>query len=538
MAELEKIIWVSIILMIIISVKDRIKLALPIVLVVAGLIVSLTGIVPSIDMSPEMIFYVVLPPILFDAAWNTSIPDFKKEFPTISLLAVGLVFLTTTIIAVIVHSIIPGFTWPLSFVLGAIISPPDAVAATSITKNLPLPQKLTTILEGESLLNDASALIAYKCAVIAITSGIFSFWNAGIQFMGISIGGIFIGFLIGFIFLKLHKYFNTHSSAETFAVILLPFAAYSFAEHLGCSGVLAVVVLGMFLSWNSFSLFSSASRIQMSHFWDVIIFILNGLIFLILGMQLPAIISHIPSTELPLLILYGFLLFIILVMIRLAVLALFPVFSNQPSLKKGNRFLTQSKKEYIILSWSGMRGVVSLAAALALPFRDNSGFAIEQRNTILLISFVVIIFTLVIQGLTLPRLIKLIKPSTPDKEEEKDLNRLLLKKSNSFLKDFKPANITTENALKIMTEKLKKEQEQLLQTNGNCLDSDSVEWKKAYFQLELELADFQRKELIRNYYRGAFSLESIRKKEWELDFWTATVYQELNTLQHNPASKE
>ncbi|MDN3693168.1 Na+/H+ antiporter [Chryseobacterium tructae] len=537
MAELEKIIWISIILMILISVKDKIKLELPIVLVLAGLILSLTKVVPSIDMSPEMIFYAVLPPILFDAAWNTSIPDFKREFPTISLMAVGLVFLTTTIIAVTVHSIIPGFTWPLSFVLGAVISPPDAVAATSITKNLPLPPKLTTILEGESLLNDASALIAYKCAIIAVTSGVFSFWNAGLQFVGISIGGIFIGLVIGFIFLKLHRYFNGDSSAETFAVILLPFAAYSFAEHLGCSGVLAVVVLGMFLSWNSFSLFSAGSRIQMSHFWDVIIFILNGLVFLILGMQLPIIISNIPKDELLILVFYGFLLFIILVIVRLAVLALFPAFFQQAP-KKGSCFMTQSKKEYIILSWSGMRGVVSLAAALALPIRDSLGIVIEQRNTLLFISFVVIIFTLVIQGLTLPRLIRMIKPSAPVKQEEKELNILLLRQSNIFLKNLNRNNSMVGAAIKIMSEKLEKEEDQLLHAAQTFSNSGNTEWKKKYFHLELELADYQRKELMKNYHKGNFSLETVRKKEWELDFWTATVHQELKTLQHYSESKE
>ncbi|MGL5235718.1 MAG: cation:proton antiporter, partial [Empedobacter falsenii] len=168
MEELERIIWISIVLIIIISVKDKMKMALPILLVVAGLLLSLTHIIPEIELSPEMIFYVVLPPILFDAAWNTSIPDFKKELPKISILAFGLVFLTTTIVALFVHSLIPNFSWAMVFVLGAIVSPPDAVAATSITKSIPLPKKLITILEGESLLNDASALIAYKCAVIAI----------------------------------------------------------------------------------------------------------------------------------------------------------------------------------------------------------------------------------------------------------------------------------------------------------------------------------------------------------------------------------
>lgn len=532
MAELEKIIWISIILIIIISVKDKIKLALPILLVLAGIILSLTQLVPSIDMSPEMIFYAVLPPILFDAAWNTSIPDFKKELPKIFMLAVGLVFLTTTIIAFVVHSIIPGFSWPMAFVLGAIVSPPDAIAATSITKNLPLPQKLTTILEGESLLNDASALIAYKCAVIAIVSGAFSFWDAGFQFITISLGGMAAGLLIGFVFVKLHKYFNGNSSAETFAVVLLPFATYSLAEHMGCSGVLAVVILGMFLSWNSFSLFSANSRIQMGHFWDVIIFILNGLIFLILGMQLPTIISDIPSSELPVLVFYGFFIFIILVVIRLLVLALFPVFSSTHS-KKEKTFLSQAKKEYIILSWSGMRGVVSLAAALALPLQNDQGMIIGQRSTVLFITFVVIVFTLLIQGLTLPRLIKLIQPATQDEQSEKELSKLLLEKSVSFLKDYKTDTEIMKSTVNSMTKKLEREKKSLIENKETFSYTDQAVWKKIYYELELKLADHQRKELVKNYHTGAFSLEMIRKKEWELDFWTTTVYQEIETLNHH-----
>lgn len=530
MAELEKIIWISIILIVIISVKEKLKLALPLLLLLAGLILSLTRLVPSIDMSPEMIFYVVLPPILFDAAWNTSIPEFKKEFSKISLLAVGLVFLTTTIIAVITHSIIPGFSWPLAFILGAIISPPDAVAATSITKGLPLPKKLVTILEGESLLNDASALIAYKCALIAIVSGTFSFWGAGFQFVTISLGGIIVGFVIGYVFLKLHRFLNGNSNAETFVIILLPFATYSMAEHLECSGVLAVVVLGMFLSWNSFSLFSASSRIQMSHFWDVIVFVLNGLVFLILGMQLPQIIADIPHSELPVLVLYGLLIFGTLIIIRLFVIFTFPLFSVN-KYKKETGFFSQAKKEYIILSWSGMRGVVSLAAALAMPLQDDEGILISQRSTILFITFVVIIFTLLIQGLTLPNLIKLIKPAEEDEKDEKELNILLIDQSLSFLENKKEDHSINGGIVSGMIEKLRKEETELYQ-NKTSMPIDHIEWRKTYFNIELQLIEVQRKELIKNYYKGEYSLEIIRKKEWELDFWATTVHHEMETLEY------
>ncbi len=530
MQELEKIIWISIILIVIISVKERVKLALPILLVLVGLLLSLTGLLPTIDISPEMIFYVVLPPVLFDAAWNTSIPDFKKEFSKISILAVILVFLTTTIVAVFVHHVLPGFGWGLAFVLGAIVSPPDAVAASSITKSIVLPKRLIVLLEGESLLNDASALIAYKCAVVAVMTGAFSLWDAGWQFLYISLGGVFVGIVVGFLFLKIYGFLRNDSNVETFAVVLLPFATYSLAEHLGFSGVLAVVILGMYLSWHSFAIFTAASRIQMGHIWDVIIFILNGLIFLILGMQLPSILADIPSSEIFPLVCYGFLIFLILVVVRLLVLFAIPIFSFGKS-GKGTGTYAESGKEYLILSWSGMRGVVSLAAALALPFTDGQGLFIEQRSTVLFVSFVVIIFTLLIQGLTLSRLIKLIKPVDKKIEDDNILNLLLLDRSISYLANIPIRGHLTESAIKTMVSKLEAEESELIDGRvEQVMLAGQTAQKGAYLQLELSLVDYQRRELADSYQKGRFSLEIIRKKELELDFWTATILQEMKRV--------
>lgn len=471
-------------------------------------------------------FYVVLPPILFDAAWNTSIPDFKKELPRISILAFGLVFLTTTIVAVFVHTFIPNFSWALAFVLGAIISPPDAVAATSITKNIPIPRKLTTILEGESLLNDASALITYKFEVIAIVSGSFSLWEAGFHFVLGVFGGLAIGLFIGFLFLKAHRFLNNDSNVETFAVVLLPFAAYSLAEHLGCSGVLAVVILGMYLSWNSFSIFTANSRIQMGHFWEVIIFILNGLVFLLLGMQLPSIISNIPSSQILILVFYGFLIFLILVIVRFIVLFSFPIFNDKKTEKSKGDFY-QTNKEYLILSWSGMRGVVSLAAAFALPISNQSGENINQKSTVLFLSFVVILLTLIIQGITLPRLIKLIKPTPQTSNDDFDLNKILLEQSISYLHHFPTQELAPQDVREVMIAKLQKEEIPCNVEENVSKNNPQLDWEKAYLTLELQLIDYQRKVLERNYQQGNFSLETITKKESELDFWATTVLHEL-----------
>lgn len=530
MEELEKIIWLSVTLIVLITIKDRVKVALPILLLLAGLVLSQANLIPLIEIRPELIFYVVLPPILFDSAWNTSIPDFKKEFPKIGVLAVLLVFLTTTIVALFVHSVIPNFSWPLAFALGAIVSPPDAIAATSITKVISLPQKVITILEGESLLNDASALIAYKFAVVAVVSGVFSLYEAGLQFVLISCGGILVGLIIGFVFLKLYKFFHKESNVETFAIVLLPFLTYSFAEHLGCSGVLAVVILGLYLSWNSFSIFTVKSRLQMGHFWEVIIFALNGFVFLLLGMQLPQIILQIAKDQIFLLLGYSFVLFLILVIIRLSVLFLFSTCSAKYfSKEKGNQ--QQISKEYLILSWSGMRGVVSFAAALALPITNNQGMLIGDRNTVLFISFVVIVLTLLIQGITLPALVKLIKPLEQTTQDTSHLNDKLVDQSILFLEELYSTEMLSSDILDQMHAKLTREQKK----NTNILqngreDTQQRVCKKAYLTIELKLIDFQRNELEKYYRYGSFSLVEVRKKEGELDFWATTIENEIEQL--------
>ncbi|MGL5235996.1 MAG: cation:proton antiporter, partial [Empedobacter falsenii] len=311
----------------------------------------------------------------------------------------------------------------------------------------------------------------------------------------------------------------------------LPFATYSLAEHLESSGVLAVVILGMYLSWNSFSVFKTNSRIQMGHFWEVMIFILNGFVFLLLGMQLPKIISDIPHNQIPLLIFYGFLIFLILVMVRLFVLFISPIFTETNYIKSKRKF-SQSGKEYLILSWAGMRGVVSLAAAFALPVKDGLDRPIEDRSTVLFLSFIVIILTLLIQGITLPRLIKLIKPVQNESQEESELNKLLLQKSISYLHQIPTDNNISNEVYKRMLSKLQNEEVQLLNKKDSISEKTrQLEWKKIYFRFELQLAEYQRKELAKSYHNGTFSLETIRKKEWELDFWVTTVQQEMEQLE-------
>ena len=237
------------------EVTDKIRIPYPILLVFAGMAIGFIPGLPRVELDPEIVFLIFLPPILYAAAWTTSWPDFKKARRPITLLAIGCVIFTTCAVAMVAHYFIPGFSWAEAFVLGAIISPPDAVAATAATKGLGVPKSVITILEGESLVNDATGLIAYRYAVAAVVTGAFSLKDASLQFLFVAIGGILFGLLLGWIFKWIHKLTPDNPTTETALTFLVPFIAYLGAEEFHMSGVLAVVTAGLFLSWNASEVF-------------------------------------------------------------------------------------------------------------------------------------------------------------------------------------------------------------------------------------------------------------------------------------------
>lgn len=274
------------------AVADKIKLPYPILLIIAGIGIGFIPEIPKIEINPEIIFLIFLPPLLYDAAFNISFAQFKTNINTISTLAISLVFLTVTGIAVMARYFIPGMTWPLGFVLGAILSATDAVAAISITKGLGLSHKTSTILEGESLINDASALVAYRFAVAAVTGTAFVFWEASFQFL-LLIGG---GFLIGLIMSKILAFIIKRIQDDAIIIIsfmlLMPFVTYQIAEELNVSGVIAVVMLGLGISHFSNKILPTNLLHQSKSIWEMIIFLLNGLIFILIGLQFPYILEN------------------------------------------------------------------------------------------------------------------------------------------------------------------------------------------------------------------------------------------------------
>jgi CPA1 family monovalent cation:H+ antiporter len=391
------------------AMADKIKLPYPILLIIAGIAVGFVPSIPNIELNPEIVFLIFLPPLLYDAAFNISYQTFKTNINTIGTLAISLVFITASGIAVFAHYVMPGMTWPLAFVLGAILSATDAVAAMSITKGLGLSHSTNTILEGESLVNDASALVAYRFAVAAVTGTAFVFWKASLQFFILMGGGFVVGLVMGKILAFIIKRVHKNDLVTISFMLLMPFVTYLVAEDLHVSGVIAVVILGLSIARFSAKVFPEKLKQQSKSIWDIIIFLLNGLIFIFIGLQFPYVIKSIPKAQVWPYVGYSFLITIIALALRMLRVFLQKV-NLQEAFKKGKHKITEDAlldfKSSLIISWSGMRGIVSLAIAIGLPATLADGSPFPERNAIIFISVVVVLFTLIGQGLSLPWLVK------------------------------------------------------------------------------------------------------------------------------------
>jgi Na+/H+ antiporter len=384
----------------------RVGIPYPILMTVAGLLLGLVPGIPRIELAPELIFSLFLPPILFSAAFFTSPRDLRFNARPIALLAFGLVLATTLVVGVVAHTLAPSIGWAGAFVLGAIVSPPDAVAATAIAQRLGLPRRLVAILEGESLVNDATALVAYRLAVAAVVSGTFAFAEAAGSFVVVSIGGVAIGLIVGWALVQILR--RLHDPPVAVLISLLgPFGAWYPAEAAHLSGVLAVVTAGVILGRSAPRIMSSDARVLGSGAWQMVVFTLNGLVFILIGLQLPTILSAISADQSPGQ-LAGLAIAISAAVIAVRLAWVFPATYLPRLLWPGlsERDPNPSPRIVLILGWAGMRGVVSLAAALALPFQTQSGAAFPSRDLLLFLTFAVIVATLVGQGLTLPLLIR------------------------------------------------------------------------------------------------------------------------------------
>lgn len=515
MHNLELILVLLAVITFLAAIAERTTIPYPIFLVVGGLALGLIPGMPTIELDPDMVFLLFLPPILFVAAYRTSWRDFRANKRPIGLLATGCVLFTMMAVAVVAHAVIDELSWPAAFVLGAIVAPPDAVAATAIFERLGAPRRLVTILEGESLVNDASALVAYRFAVVAVVSGSFSIWDAGGRFFILSLGGIVLGFVVGRILNRVIPVLG-ETGVAIMASLLTPSAIYILAERIDVSGVLAVVVAGLVLGRNDSTNYGPTGRLQAGAVWDFTVFITNGLVFILIGLQLREVWDGLDNWSL------GELTAVTLAVVGTVIVVRFiwvypaaylprlipKIYASEPPLPW---------QAPAVVAWAGLRGVVSLAAALALPRETDLGTPFPERDLIIFLTFAVILVTLVGQGLTMAPVIRLLGvTSDGGVERETALAR-------------REASIAALSRLDVLDGdpwvpegvalKMRSYHEHLLghlpaSLDPNDRDDDHI---AAHDRLRLEVIHAQRSAIISLRNHGEIGDDALRRVERELD---------------------
>lgn len=384
-------------------VSERSKIPPSILLVITGVILALIPGLPTVELAPEFVLLVVLPPIIYLSAVSMSWLEFCYNLRPISLLAVGCVAFTTAATAATAHLLL-GLSWPVGFVLGAIVSPPDAVAPLAIARRLQIPRRITVILEGEGLANDATALILYRFAIVAVSVGSFSFTQAVSTFAVIVVGEILWGIGVGWLMLRLRRWVGEPHIELTLALIT-PYLAYWPPEHLGGSGVLATVTTGLYMSWNGLRLISAATRLQGVFFWDFLIYVIEGMVFLITGLQARSLLAAIHDYSTSEIVFSAAVVSAVVIVSRF--IWMYPATYLPrwiiPAIKRKDP--SPPWQWPFLIAFAGVRGIVSLAAALAIPFTTASGAPFPRRDLILFLTFAVIVVTLVGQGLLLPAIV-------------------------------------------------------------------------------------------------------------------------------------
>ncbi len=525
MGDFKMIILIMVLLVSFTALANKKKLPYPVLLVLAGLVIGFIPNLPELVVDPEIIFVIILPPLLYDAASKTSWHEFKTSIRPIASLSITLVFFTTVSVAITAYYFIPGFSWPLAFVLGAVVSPPDAVAATSIIKGLGLNKKVITIIEGESLMNDASALIAYRYALVAVTTGTFVFWKAGLQFLLVAGGGIIVGILIGYLLAWVHKTIANNPVVQTSFTLLSPFISYLTAEQFHLSGVLAVVCTGLVIAWRAPEVFTYQTRMRTKAIWETLMFLLHGFVFILIGLQLPLILKDLGNYSALKILGYGLLISLITIVVRIIW-----VFSNvyfqrifQKNVVDIDETESNNWKNVSIIAWTGTRGIISLATALALPLLLTDGSSFPKRYTIIFIAFIVVFTTLVIQGLSLPLLVRClkIKPQDNTITEENELKLHLALSTLHFIENELPtADSTLKKSLKLKYEILVKQFTEETRKHARA-KRKHIEVQAAptddITTIQLEVSKYKRTILLQLHKDGEYTNAVIQKAEREMD---------------------
>jgi monovalent cation/hydrogen antiporter len=513
------------------TLANKIKVPYPILLVLGGLVLGFVPGLPRVELRPEVVFLLFLPPLLYVSAIFTSWRDFRANLRPILLLAVGLVLITTCVVAVMVHWTI-GLPWAAAFALGAIVSPTDAISATAVAQRLGVPRRIMTILEGESLVNDATGIVAYRIATAAVVTGAFSLWEAGLQFMIGATGGIAVGLAVGWFVIWARRHVSEEPSVQNTISLLTPFVAYLLAEEpsqwaweqLGLpgefafSGVLSVVAAGLYLGRRGPYVISPETRLQGYAFWELVTFLLNGLIFSLIGLQLGGTVEGLSEYSAATLILYAILISLAVILVR--ILWVFPAtyVPRWASRSLRERDPSPPPRAVTVIAWTGMRGVISLAAALALPLSTESGAPFPGRDLILFLTFCVILATLVAQGLYLPALIRALGLEDDGSREREEIKGRIRVAETALarLEELVVEDWVREDTAEMVRGLYNYRRNRFSARFGG--DEDAIEERSAVYQRLLrELLRAQRRSLIELRNEGVIGDEAMHRIERDLD---------------------
>ena len=491
------------------ALARRLPIPSPILQVLAGLAL---GFMPGLrvpELEPDLVFFVFLPPILWAAAFFTSVREFRRELRPIGFLAVGLVFVTTAVVALVSHALFPTLPWAVTVAIGAIVSPPDAVAAAAVVSRLPVPRRVVVILEGESLMNDAAALVLYRTAVAAAVTGVFSLGEAIVRFFIDAGVGAFIGVAVGWMIVRAARW-TKDALAETLLTIAAPYLAWVLAESIHVSAVLACVAGGVYVRQHFSTAISPMSRLQSRAVWDLIVFIINALIFLILGIEFGSVMNQVPPGTLGNVLRAGVVITVVAIVVRLLWVPVATYLPRALSAETRRREPEPNPKGVALVAWTGMRGIVSLASALALPVALSSGAKFPYRAEIILITMCVIMITLVLQGVTLTPLIRWFNfaPDTAHHDEERHARREALRRGAETLEDLsrEPWAVPAE------VERIRSElRDRIGHHDHHTRDADTNR------RLRTAVLNAERRMLVRLRNEGAISDETLRELEEELD---------------------
>jgi Na+/H+ antiporter len=500
------------------ALARQVSLPYPIVLVVGGALFGFIPGLPEVKLNPDVVLVVFLPPLLYSAAFFANLNDIRASLRAISLTTVGLVLATMCAVALVAHELVPGLPWEAAFVLGAIVSPTDPLAAAAIMRRLNVPRRQVSIVEGEGLFNDATALVAYRVAVTAVVAGSFSLAGASLRFVLAAAGGVAIGLAVGWVVAEIRKR-TTDAQVSITISLLTGYAAFVPADAVGASGVLAAVTAGIYMGLRGPSILPARTRLQAIFVWEILDFIVNATLFVLIGLQLRTVVEELSGYSAGSLAGYALAVSGVVIATRLAWAFTVPYVIRTLDRRESQRARRVGPGARLVVAWSGMRGAVSLAAALAIPLTTDAGAPFPQRNLIIFLTFAVIFFTLVVQGLSLPMLIRRVG-LTPDGAEETEEIRARLVAARAALDrldELEAEDWTRNETIERMRALYAYRKRRFAARAGKIEDDGYEDRSLVYQQMVQNVLAAQRDALIRLRSDGDLSNETMNRIIRELD---------------------